>query len=359
MAESRFVYVTYIRTTQQKLWEALTKPEFQRQYWFGIHQDCDWKAGSPWKMTFPDGRVADAGEVLEIDPPKKLVLKWRNEFRPELRQEGYSRCAMTLEPDGEIVKLTVTHEIDRPASKLIEAVSGVGRTHGFDEPGDRRRWGRKAQLGRGVGRLGQVVADFPPVPVVAATVGEEEGLEGQLEPDAQALQDKALRGGITAVRLQLGAAREFGRAVGKGCGEGQVWRRQGGPLNGLLRLQVAVPVGDTGDRADVVEVLADRGDGQGDVLVGLGLVELGHVETIFAGPVGQPEEDDPQAVFLLDKPRVDQRRALVEHHGQAADPNGLVAVGGANPRLVAAVGLGLVRCFLGTGQSRSSAPGNG
>jgi uncharacterized protein YndB with AHSA1/START domain len=124
MAQSRFVYVTYIRTTRQKLWEALTKPEFQRRYWFGIHQDCDWKPGSPWRMRFADGRVADAGEVLEIDPPNSFVLKWRNEFRPELREEGYSRCTMRLEPEGELVKLTVTHEIDKSPSKFIEAVSG-------------------------------------------------------------------------------------------------------------------------------------------------------------------------------------------------------------------------------------------
>ena len=58
-----------------------------------MHQECDWKPGSSWRMVFEDGRVADAGEVLEIDPPRRLVLKWRNEFKPELAAEGYSRCA--------------------------------------------------------------------------------------------------------------------------------------------------------------------------------------------------------------------------------------------------------------------------
>jgi hypothetical protein len=52
------------------------------------------------------------------------VLKWRNEFRPELKAEGYSRCTLEIEPAGEAVKLTVTHEIDKPVSKLIDAVSG-------------------------------------------------------------------------------------------------------------------------------------------------------------------------------------------------------------------------------------------
>jgi len=67
---SKFVYVTYIRTTPEKLWEALTKSEFTKQYWFGVTQECYWKVGSPWKIMFPDGRVADAGEVT---PPPTAV----------------------------------------------------------------------------------------------------------------------------------------------------------------------------------------------------------------------------------------------------------------------------------------------
>ncbi|HUL09426.1 MAG TPA: SRPBCC family protein [Candidatus Acidoferrum sp.] len=120
----RFVYVTYIRTTPEKLWDALLKPEFTRAYWYGAWQDCDWKKGSPWKLMFPDGRPADSGEVVEIEKPKRLVLKWRNEWRPDLREEGYSRCVIELEPADETVKLSITHEIDKSGSKFIEAVSG-------------------------------------------------------------------------------------------------------------------------------------------------------------------------------------------------------------------------------------------
>lgn len=75
-------------------------------------------------MVFEDGTVGDAGEVLEIEKPKRLVLRWRNEFRPELRAEGYSRCAFDIEGNGNVTKLTVTHEIDKSGSKFIEAVSG-------------------------------------------------------------------------------------------------------------------------------------------------------------------------------------------------------------------------------------------
>jgi uncharacterized protein YndB with AHSA1/START domain len=121
---TKFVYVTYIRTTPEKLWEALTKPEFNRAYWYGGWQDCDWKKGSPWRLVFEDGKVADSGHVVEIDPPRKLVLSWRNEWKPELKAEGASRASFDLEPAGDTVKLTVTHETERDGSKLIEAVSG-------------------------------------------------------------------------------------------------------------------------------------------------------------------------------------------------------------------------------------------
>src|SRR5262249_24452175 len=69
-------------------------------------------------------RVADSGEIIEIEPQQRLVLSWRNEFRPELREEGYSRMTYELEKQGESVKLTVIHEIDKSESKFIEAVSG-------------------------------------------------------------------------------------------------------------------------------------------------------------------------------------------------------------------------------------------
>jgi uncharacterized protein YndB with AHSA1/START domain len=124
MAGSTFVYVTFIRTSPDELWSALTNPEFTKKYWFGVHQESDWKAGSPWKLIFPDGRTADAGEILEIDPPRLLVLRWRNEFKPELKAEGYSRCIVEIEPAGDAAKLTITHTMDRDESKFIEAVSG-------------------------------------------------------------------------------------------------------------------------------------------------------------------------------------------------------------------------------------------
>ena len=123
MAESRFVYVTYIRTTPEKLWQALIDPEFTRRYWVETWQDCEWKPGASWRIMIPDGRVADSGEVLEIEPGRRLVLSWRNEFVPEMHADGYSRLTYELEQQGDAVKLTLIHEIDKPESKLIEGVS--------------------------------------------------------------------------------------------------------------------------------------------------------------------------------------------------------------------------------------------
>ncbi|MHA6824141.1 SRPBCC family protein [Ralstonia pseudosolanacearum] len=124
MTRSTFVYVTYIRTTPETLWSALTDAEFMKQYWFGMHCESQWTAGSAWRLVSGDGQVFDTGEIVEADPPRRLVIRWLHQNRPELKAEGASQCTMELEPTGAAVKLSITHTIEREASKLIEAVSG-------------------------------------------------------------------------------------------------------------------------------------------------------------------------------------------------------------------------------------------
>ena len=124
MAKSTFVYVTYIRTTQEKLWSALTDEAFMTQYWFGMHCESTWTAGSPWKMVRTDGSVCDSGEIIESEPPRRLVIRWQHQATPELKAEGDSICTMELELSGPAVKLSITHTIEREPSKLISAVSG-------------------------------------------------------------------------------------------------------------------------------------------------------------------------------------------------------------------------------------------
>jgi len=120
---SRFVYVTYIRTTQERLWEALTSSEFIPQYWLGARAEAEWKAGGSWKLVLADGRTTDTGHIIEFEPPRRLAIRWRNELIPDAKAEGWSRCTMDLDSSGDVAKLTVTHSINREDSKLIQAVS--------------------------------------------------------------------------------------------------------------------------------------------------------------------------------------------------------------------------------------------
>jgi uncharacterized protein YndB with AHSA1/START domain len=133
MRKPSFVYVTYIRSTPEKVWEALTDQATIRKYWFGITVETDWKSGSPWAMKFEDGRTADTGEILEAIPPKRLVIgNWQNQFKPELKAVGYTRCTIEIEladyyPDfgGKAVKVTIVHEAEtEKGAPMIEAVSG-------------------------------------------------------------------------------------------------------------------------------------------------------------------------------------------------------------------------------------------
>jgi len=124
MARSTFVYVTYIRTTPEKLWSALTDAELMKQYWFGMHCESQWTTGSPWQLVSDTGQIFDAGEIIEADPPRRLVIRWQNQVKAELKAEGDSHCRMELEPSGSAVKLSITHTIEREPSKLILAVSG-------------------------------------------------------------------------------------------------------------------------------------------------------------------------------------------------------------------------------------------
>jgi uncharacterized protein YndB with AHSA1/START domain len=124
MSKSEFVYVTYIRASAEKLWQALTKPEFTKQYWFGFESRSTFTEGAKWELVAPDGRVFDSGEILESDPPRHLAIRWQHQVHDEMRAEGFSRATFDLETIGDTVKLTIAHGIDVPDSKLVRGVSG-------------------------------------------------------------------------------------------------------------------------------------------------------------------------------------------------------------------------------------------
>ncbi len=105
----QFVYVTYIATTQEKLWEALTSAAFTEQYWFGHRIDSDWQVGSPVVFKMPNGQIAVQGEVLVSEPPRLLSYTWTvpDDVTP---RESSTRITFELQSSGSVVKLTIIHD---------------------------------------------------------------------------------------------------------------------------------------------------------------------------------------------------------------------------------------------------------
>ena len=124
MSKPSFVYVTYIATTIERLYQALTSAEFTERYMFGRRVESTWKVGAPVRYVGRDGKLSDSGEVLEADPPRRLVFTWRVEFDDALRREGYSKVTFDLEPLGGEVKLTVVHDELREGSGVLKGISG-------------------------------------------------------------------------------------------------------------------------------------------------------------------------------------------------------------------------------------------
>lgn len=107
MEKPEFVYVTYIRTTPVKLWEALTDPTQTRQYWGGMINRSDWAKGSRWEHV--NEQDSDPlyvfGEILESKPPTRLVLSWMDPENPD----DASVVTLDLQPIDDLVRLTVIH----------------------------------------------------------------------------------------------------------------------------------------------------------------------------------------------------------------------------------------------------------
>jgi uncharacterized protein YndB with AHSA1/START domain len=122
MSKPEFVYTTYIETTTEKLWHALMSGDFTERYWFGHRVASDWKPGSAYRFT-KQGETTIEGNVLGIDPPKRLVYTW-NPCSPETKGERVSRVTFDLEPRGKVIKLTVTHDNLDPAGVTLRNISG-------------------------------------------------------------------------------------------------------------------------------------------------------------------------------------------------------------------------------------------
>jgi uncharacterized protein YndB with AHSA1/START domain len=119
MTTESTVYVTYIATTPERLWAALTSSEFTTRYFFGRTVESDWKTGSPWLLRMPNGRVDVIGEVRESDQPRKLVVSWNIEWGAEKLPEAVVSYEIET-VDGGVVRLTMTesHPMPIPAALL-------------------------------------------------------------------------------------------------------------------------------------------------------------------------------------------------------------------------------------------------
>ena len=138
MNKPEFVYTTYISTTPERLWQALTEPAFTRQYWDGLSFESDWQAGSEMTVHLKDGvTIADQAQVvLEADPYRRLSYTWHtftpewaasyglsDEYLAKVAAERRSKVTFDLEPAGDQVKLTVIHDGFDPGSTVLEGIS--------------------------------------------------------------------------------------------------------------------------------------------------------------------------------------------------------------------------------------------
>ena len=118
------VYTVYIRAPREKVWAAITTPEFTRRYFFGSEPHSTWKAGAPLNWTeHGTGRPLVDGEVIECSPPRRLVHSWIVRYDDALALEGASRVTWELEETGGVTKLTAVHDDFAPQSKVYDNVA--------------------------------------------------------------------------------------------------------------------------------------------------------------------------------------------------------------------------------------------
>ena len=128
MTEPGNVYQIEIATTPERLWKALTDPQETRKYYYGALSLSDWKVGSRWTSESAEGVVYLEGEILEIDPPRRLVHSFHVVHEPNAAAEAPSRIEFAITPIGDRCRLTVTHTGRGPAT--LDYTSGGWETIG-------------------------------------------------------------------------------------------------------------------------------------------------------------------------------------------------------------------------------------
>ena len=122
-AQAVQVYQVFVKATPEQIWEAITKPEFTSKYFHGVTIETT----SGERRSFQDGELKNVAEVLEYEPPRRLVHSWISYYDPEMAAEEPSRVSWEIEPqDGGYALLTVTHDRLEAAPKTAAGVSGPG-----------------------------------------------------------------------------------------------------------------------------------------------------------------------------------------------------------------------------------------
>ena len=123
MNSVQFVYVTYINTAPEKVWDALIDNEMIKQYWSRHKNMSDWKVGSTWlHQDYDSGTTDIEGKVIEIEAPQRLVLTWTG-ANEDLRSEKPSRVTFDIRPFLDVARLTLTHDELEAGSKMFEGIT--------------------------------------------------------------------------------------------------------------------------------------------------------------------------------------------------------------------------------------------
>ncbi len=166
------VFEIYIKTTPERLWEAITNPELRAKYNFGAAIVSDWKPGSKYQMGARDGSVLlGEGELLEVDPPRRLVQTMVALWSDEVKNEGPSRITWEIEPVGDSCRLTVIHDQLREGANnqlyggwpmLLSGLKTLLETGELLTTPGSLRWGQTMQPGGPIGARAQELIDRLP-----------------------------------------------------------------------------------------------------------------------------------------------------------------------------------------------------
>jgi uncharacterized protein YndB with AHSA1/START domain/DNA-binding transcriptional ArsR family regulator len=106
----KHIYEVYIRTTPERLWQAITDPSFTKQYFYDQSVESSWKPGADYTHRSPDGTIRIQGKIVEIERPYRLVQTFACPFKEETRMDRPSRVTWTIEKKGDVCKLTLVHD---------------------------------------------------------------------------------------------------------------------------------------------------------------------------------------------------------------------------------------------------------